>query len=426
MGAYREGVAYLEQALSALPRLLETKQTIELTIDIHIALRSALLPLGDFARMREHLQKAEMLARSLGEQRRLGWIATFMVHRCVVAGEYDEALRFGQEALTIAHACDERSIEVIARANLGLSHFVRGELADAATLLKHNVELDLRTERFGLATIASAISESWLAYVFSDLGRFDEAIMAKTAVRTAEAANHPYQVTIGLFALGSAHLGRGDFPLALPHLEQCLDLFHTWGLLYYRSYLAATLSVAYAHVGRVDQALAQIASGIEEFRRRPIHMKPAHELLCAVRTCLSAGRIDEAASHAREALALTRRLCARGNEAHALFLSGDVASASTADDPEPYYRQALALAAPLGMRPLVAHCQLGLGKLHGRGGNRGQAQEPNQRDNDVPQHGYGVLAGAGGSRDASAGLAPGPRFLGNRPASRPQATISDH
>ena len=92
-------------------------------------------------------------------------------------------------------------------------------------------------------------------------------------------------------------------------------------------------------------------------------------------TYLSAGRIDEAASHAREALELTRRLGARGSEAHALCLAGDVASAGGAEDAENHYREALALATDLGMRPLVAHCHLGLGKLYRRTGKREQAQE---------------------------------------------------
>jgi hypothetical protein len=40
-----------------------------------------------------------------------------------------------------------------------------------------------------------------------------------------------------------------------------------------------------------------------------------------------------------------------------------------------YYRQALALAEPRGMRPLIAHCHLGLGKLSRRNGKREQAQD---------------------------------------------------
>ena len=49
-------------------------------------------------------------------------------------------------------------------------------------------------------------------------------------------------------------------------------------------------------------------------------------------TYLSAGRIDQTAGHAREALALTRRLGARGSEAHALCLAGDVASTGGTED----------------------------------------------------------------------------------------------
>jgi hypothetical protein len=62
-------------------------------------------------------------------------------------------------------------------------------------------------------------------------------------------------------------------------------------------------------------------------------------------------------------------------EAYALSLTADIAAASGAEDAEGYYREALALAEPRGMRPLVAHCQLGLGKLHRRRGDREQAQE---------------------------------------------------
>ena len=39
-----------------------------------------------------------------------------------------------------------------------------------------------------------------------------------------------------------------------------------------------------------------------------------------------------------------------------------------------HYRQALALADELGMRPLVAHCHLGLGKLYAQIGRRAEAR----------------------------------------------------
>ncbi len=44
-------------------------------------------------------------------------------------------------------------------------------------------------------------------------------------------------------------------------------------------------------------------------------------------------------------------------------------------DGEAHYCKALALAEPRGMRPLVAHCHLGLGKLFRHTGKREQARE---------------------------------------------------
>jgi predicted ATPase len=60
-GANREAIAHLEQALGALRRLPETRETTELTIDIRLDLRTALLPLGNRARMGDHLHEAEVL-----------------------------------------------------------------------------------------------------------------------------------------------------------------------------------------------------------------------------------------------------------------------------------------------------------------------------------------------------------------------------
>jgi tetratricopeptide (TPR) repeat protein len=288
----------------------------------------------------------------------------------MVTGDYDEAVRFGQQALNIGRTLGDRSIEVTATVNLGLMHAARGEFSDAATFLERNVvtlEGDLRYERFWGSFIQSAISGAYLADALSQLGRFDEAIgHAEAAVRTAEAADHPFTLYQGLINLGRAHLRRGDLPHAARVLERGLDLGRTWQFVAGTSIVAAALGAAYALAGRADEALPLVAGAVEEFRSRPGDIWPAFILLCAGTTYLSAGRIDEAASHAREALALTRRLGARGSEAHALCLAGDVTSTGGVEDAEGYYREALTLAEPRGMRPLVARCHLGLGTLSRR------------------------------------------------------------
>jgi hypothetical protein len=63
--------------------------------------------------------------------------------------------------------------------------------------------------------------------------------------------------------------------------------------------------------------------------------------------------------------------------AHTRHLLGEIATHPDrfeAETGEARYHNALALAEPRGMRPLVAHCHLGLGKLYRRTGKREQAQ----------------------------------------------------
>jgi tetratricopeptide (TPR) repeat protein len=82
---------------------------------------------------------------------------------------------------------------------------------------------------------------------------------------------------------------------------------------------------------------------------------------------LLAGRLDDASQHAVQALALSRDRRQRGYEAYALWFLGEIAAHRDPSEVEPAaasYREALALADELGMRPLQAHCHLGLGALY--------------------------------------------------------------
>jgi len=92
---------------------------------------------------------------------------------------------------------------------------------------------------------------------------------------------------------------------------------------------------------------------------------------------MRAGRLEEAHALAEHTLAFARQHQERGNEAYTLRLFGEIAARrepSDRDQVEAYYRQALVLAEELGMRPFVAHCHLGLGKLYSQSGRRAEAR----------------------------------------------------
>jgi tetratricopeptide (TPR) repeat protein len=91
---------------------------------------------------------------------------------------------------------------------------------------------------------------------------------------------------------------------------------------------------------------------------------------------LLADRREDALALARRILALARVCGHRRRETEALRLLGDViARRDPPEDAERHYRDALALAGELEMRPLVAHCHAGLGRLLERMGKRREARE---------------------------------------------------
>ena len=94
------------------------------------------------------------------------------------------------------------------------------------------------------------------------------------------------------------------------------------------------------------------------------------------RACLLLGRLDEAGHLGDRAVQSSRHQ--PGYADHALHLLADITTHPDrfdADSGEAHYRKALSIAGQLGMRPLVAHCHLGLGKLYRRTGKREQARE---------------------------------------------------
>jgi tetratricopeptide (TPR) repeat protein len=142
--------------------------------------------------------------------------------------------------------------------------------------------------------------------------------------------------------------------------------------------LASPLGSAYALSARYAEAIPLL----EEAVSQAVSMERMGELSSSVarlgEAYLLAGRLDDAGQSARRALELARAQKERGREAYALRLAGEVGSRGAVpnlDEAEAAYGEALALAEELGMRPLLAQCHLGLGRLYRRAGRREDAEQ---------------------------------------------------
>jgi tetratricopeptide (TPR) repeat protein len=129
--------------------------------------------------------------------------------------------------------------------------------------------------------------------------------------------------------LGEAYILGGRIADAVPLLTQALEQSTAMGMIYYQALCGLPLGKAHL-----------LASG----------PKDANAL-------------------AERALALARERQEQGHEAYTLRLLGEIAAQREPPErerTEAYYRQSLALADELGMRPLQAHCHLGLATLYAK------------------------------------------------------------
>ena len=139
---------------------------------------------------------------------------------------------------------------------------------------------------------------------------------------------------------------------------------------------APWLGLAYALSGRGSEAMPLLEQAVEHGAKGT--GDHAWQTGVTGEGYLMAGRIGDAAKLADRSLRFAREGKERGHEAWALRLLGEIASRRHPPDIEQattHYCQAIGLAEELGMRPLVAHCHLGLGNLSRRTGDRAKAEE---------------------------------------------------
>jgi predicted ATPase/class 3 adenylate cyclase len=369
--AYHEAVACFEQTLVALAQLPECRDTLEQAIDLRCELRNALLPLGEQARLFAHLRDAEALAERLGDNQRLGRIANYLCIYLSNMEEHDRAIAAGQRALALATSSGAFDIQVVAQMYLGLAYHHMGAFGQALDVSQRAMALltgEWCSARFGQVALPAVISRGCVALNLAELGDFVEGhSAAEEAVRLAEAVEQPYSMAYALSCVGLLSRRQGALYTAIPVLERGVALCQSVNIPHFFPQTAAILGTAYALAGRLADALLLLDQTLERVASGSRILNYALVLAELSETLLLVNRADEASALAGRLHDLSRTHTGRGYQAHAYRLLGEVAMRRESPDVEQavsHYRQALALAEELGMRPLQAHCHLGLGTLY--------------------------------------------------------------
>ncbi|MDQ2940176.1 MAG: tetratricopeptide repeat protein, partial [Actinomycetota bacterium] len=375
--------AWFEQALDVLASLPESPSTLEQAFEIRLELRPVLNQLGEVRRALERLREAEVLAETLNDDHRRGRVCALMTNVHSLLGELEEACASGTRALEIAGRLGDLRLSISATTYLEQVHYYRGDYERVVELATDNLAAlpaDCVYEYFGLTAPASVFNRFWLVMSLAELGRFAAAAeYSAEAIRLAEPMHHPFTVGQTHRAAGTLHLLKGDWAKARPLIEHGIAAFRTGNVVLQLSTAVAASAWVLAQLDEASEALNRLREGEQLFVRQEAQGIVGYRGWMGRalgRTCLLLGRLDEAQRLGdRVVESLPSEL---GSTAHALLLLGDIATHPDrfdAERGEAHYHQALALAEPRGMRPLVAHCHLGFGTLYATTGRLEQAHE---------------------------------------------------
>lgn len=374
---------WFERALSILKSLPETQATLEQAFEIRFELRPVLRQLGEARQMVAHLREAEDLAERLKDDRRRGQVCAFLATVHSSLDELDEALATGTRALEIARRLGDLRLRVLGSSCLEQAYYYRGEYAQViasatdslAALPAHWVH-----EYFGMAVPASIFGRACLIMSLAELGRFAEAaIYVAEALRLAEPTQHAFTIGWAHFAASMLHLLKGDWAQAHSLIEPWIAILRNGNIAMHLPWAVAPSAWALAQIGETAEALNRIRECEQLLERQAASGIVGHRgwaYNAAAQACLLLGRLDDAQRLGDRSLESSRRQ--PGFAAHALRLLGDIATHPDRFDAEvgaAHYREALALAQLRGMRPLIAHCHLGLGKLYRRIGKAEESSE---------------------------------------------------
>jgi class 3 adenylate cyclase/tetratricopeptide (TPR) repeat protein len=382
--ANRVAADHLENALIAANHLSDPDQKF-LAIDLRIELRHALTPLGQVQRTLAHLQTAEQLATELNDKSRLGRVVAFIANCLLLQAKYDAALATASRALQIARELGDARLQLTIQIYMARARFSKGEHRETMDLYRSIIgALDERPqdEFLHLPVLPTVFARCSLAASLAETGLFEEAgVHARDALRRAEASGQPDTIMWALWGMGLFALLQGASEHALSVFERLMEMCTVHDLDAYRSRIMAALGCAKARMGLVREGYVLVEQAVALDKFAEPELTKSFAITALSEAALLAGELDEAYAIANQAVERTRRNGERSAQAYACWLQAIIqtelgANLEPADSP---FQTARTIATQLGLRPLLAHCELGLGDMYQRLGFSREASTHRQR-----------------------------------------------
>ena len=380
---YSAAGEFYEAAVDAIDRQ-EDLGDASLKLDAYLELWVTRIETGRSEDLRGLAAKTQALAEALGDTNRLAQVRLRQAEFYRGSGTTVEgAIQIVTEAFELADAADlrTRSYALTLRAalyrDLGRLDDSLRMLDAAATLLSDQAS---SCPTPGLVLPIYVTARAFQAEALAALGRFDDALdAAADGLRMATDIAHLPSRALASAMLGHVHVEHGDVDVAVPFLELGLSIGAENGFVHSSVAGGIYLAHALALRGRHEEGVATLGKALEAARGGyPLLNIWAKFGSLPAAVFLAAGRLAEARSEIERGLSLVTERHALGHRAALLSLQAELLTRTASTGLQQIadlWKEAINVALQMHMRPLVAHCHLGLGKLYRRTGDRERAQE---------------------------------------------------
>lgn len=290
-------------------------------------------------------------------------------------GDLPGAYELGVQLLRLGEGAGEPMVRVEGNYVLGVTSFWLGEFAAARDQLEQAIAEYLPEKAHSHLALYSQdpriVCMSRLAYCLRFLGEPAGAEeRAQEAIRLADELDHPFSLAYALHFGAWLSIDLGDESRTRERTERMAALAEGEQLGFLQPMAGILRGWMLAGRGQVEEAVALIRAGLDEYARRGWTLYQPYSLVLLARVCLKAGLTDDGRAAISQALELTERIGQRCLDADLHTLMGDLLLAGDGDraGAESHYRLALEVARRQAAAPLEERAAESLERLQALSG----------------------------------------------------------
>ena len=260
--ANREGKNLFMVGLEALSHVEPEDTRLRLEIALRQEALGAQMPLGELDEILLNLQRADAVAKQLGDHRRMATVSSQLAAFLWMRGRYSEGLVYAEQASAAGALAQRRNLLMTAEQvrlmmNHGLGRY--RQAIDDGRRLQREFAAELKQPRLmsRWATIPSVNLQSFLA---SSLWRCDEMAAAQEicdeAYRDLNKLDHPYSRGLIDFVQAQMWVERGSIDKAVALMRESVRMCETLDVPTLYPCVVAMLAGALAKAGDAEEAQA--------------------------------------------------------------------------------------------------------------------------------------------------------------------------